>query len=206
MLILGLTGKIASGKDFVAKILEDHGAHLIDADKIGHELLKKGSDAYNEIVDEFGSTVLDEEKDIDRIQLALEVFKNKTSLEKLNRITHPKLKKIVVEKLKDAEKKNAGIIVINAAILKEIGMLPLVDRVWVIDAEDDDIIRRLVDKGLTLEDAIQRVNSQASSAEYRKLGDEIIENKSTLMDLQEKVEGLLITLGLKQDQNSKVKS
>lgn len=196
MLILGLTGKIASGKDFVAKILEDYGAHLIDADKIGHELLQKGSNAYNEIVDEFSEKILDEEKNIDRIQLALEVFKNKTSLEKLNRITHPKLKKIVIEKLKDAEKKNANVIVINAAILKEIGLLPLVDKVWVIDAEDDDIIRRLTEKGLTMEDAIQRLNSQASSSEYRKLGDEIIENKSTLMDLQKKVENLIKTLSL----------
>lgn len=196
MLILGLTGKIASGKDFVAKILEEHGAYVIDADKVGHELLKKGSAAYKEILDEFGNNVTDKDKEIDRIHLALEVFKNKTSLEKLNRITHPRLKKIVIEKLKQAEKSKADVIVINAAILNEIGLLPLVDKVWVIDAEDDDIIRRLVDKGLTLDDAIRRLNSQASSSEYKKLGDEIIENKSTLIDLQKKVENLIRKIGL----------
>ena len=196
MLIIGLTGKIASGKDFVARILEDHGAYIIDADKIGKELLKKGSGAYSEIIDEFGKKLLTDEGDIDRIALALEVFKNKSNLEKLNRITHPRMKKIVVEKIKDAEIKNAEIVVINAAILKEIGLLPLVDRVWVIDAQDDDIIRRLVDKGMTMRDAVARLNSQASSKEYRELGDEIIENRASLVDLQEKVEGLLKTIGL----------
>ena len=89
MRIVGLTGGFGSGKSFVASLFRGLGAKVVDADKLGHKALKKGSVAYKRVVAAFGKNILLPDLSISRKALAGKVFANKVNLEKLNRIVHP---------------------------------------------------------------------------------------------------------------------
>ena len=153
--IIGLTGPIASGKNEVAKILAKFGALVIDVDEEAHKLM--------------GLTR------IERKKLAKEVFADKKKLKALNKLVHPKLKKKIAEKLKS--RKAGKLIVINAAVLKEIGLISLCDEVWVVMAPKKTRLARLMKKGLAKSDALARMNSQMSEKAYLKLADVVIGNR-----------------------------
>jgi dephospho-CoA kinase (EC 2.7.1.24) len=90
-MIIYLTGGIATGKSTVAKIFSELGAYVLDADKMAHKVIMKGTQAYNKIVEIFGKDILDENGEIDRKKLGKIVFKDKTLLAKLEEIVHPEV-------------------------------------------------------------------------------------------------------------------
>jgi len=167
--IIGLTGPIASGKNEVAKILAKFGALVIDVDQEAHKLmgLTRG----------------------ERKKLANEVFFNKTKLKALNKLVHPKLKKKIAEKLKS--RKAEKLIVINAAVLKEIGLIEFCDEVWVVMAPKKTRLARLEEKGLLKNDALARISSQMNQKAYLKLADAVISNDGTKKELNDQVQTLL---------------
>lgn len=182
--VIGLTGPIAAGKDTVAKILARRGAFVIDADKIGHEVIAPQKKAWRGIMRTFGSKVLNKGGAINRKKLAKIVFSDISALKKLDSITHPEMIR-EIKRLIGSPK--TGIVIINAAILAEMKLIPLVNKVIVVLASEKVRIRRMLRAGKTKEYAATRIKAQMSAAKYRKLADIVITNDGTIKELVRKV-------------------
>ncbi|OGB87245.1 dephospho-CoA kinase [candidate division WOR-1 bacterium RIFCSPLOWO2_02_FULL_46_20] len=186
MKILGLTGSMGAGKDTVAKILARRGAMVIDADKVAHMLYAPQTAVWREIVKTFGSKILNRGGAINRHKLGEIVFADKKKLRELNRIVHPALKKEVKTIIKNSSLLTAhfSLIVVNAAVLKEIGLVDYVDEVWVVTAPKETRLKRLIKTGLSKQAALRRINSQSSKKDYLKVADRVIRNHGTIRELR----------------------
>ena len=186
MKVIGLTGGIATGKSSVSEILSEMGAVIIDADKVGHQMYLPETEAWQDIIDTFGKDLLLPDRTIDRPKLGGIVFNDKEALKKLNQIVHPKMYKNFEEQIVSHRKKTGdqGVVVLDAAILIEANWLPLVNEVWVVVADSDTIIARLLAKGFTEEHARSRISSQLSDEERRKHADVVIENNGDIPQLR----------------------
>ncbi|UCG83928.1 MAG: dephospho-CoA kinase [Dehalococcoidia bacterium] len=191
MIVIGLTGGIASGKSAVSGMLEQWGAVVIDADKVGHEAFLPDTDAWREVVATFGSEILDENGKIDRSKLADIVFRDPDALLRLNSIMHPLMYRIVEHKIEALRDRGVDVVVLEAPLLIEAKWTDLVDQVWVVVAPESNVIDRLCNqKGFTEEQAKARINSQTTSSEKSKYADVVIENDSDLGSLREKLEDI----------------
>ncbi len=175
MIVIGLSGGIASGKSTAARVLSELGAATLDADKIGHELLEPNTEAWQEIVAAFGRDVLGPNDNIDRKKLAEIVFNDRRALEQLNGIMHPKMVHIVKERIEQLRLQGAQVVVLEAPLLIEANWVQLVDRVWVTSAPEATVVRRLChDLGFSEEQARARIRSQMPIAEKAKYADVVI--------------------------------
>ena len=105
MKIIGITGGIGSGKTAVLDIMQrDYGAFIMEADALAHRLMEPGQISYNDIVEQFGRDILDEDSRIDRAKLSAVVFSNQKQLDILNSITHPNVKKAILESMEEQKK------------------------------------------------------------------------------------------------------
>jgi dephospho-CoA kinase len=191
MIVIGLTGGIASGKSTVSGVLSDLGASVIDADTVGHEAFRPGTDAWREVVDDFGTGILGNGDEIDRGKLADIVFQSPGARERLNSIMHPTIRRMVEQRIEDLRRGGAGVVVVEAALLIEAKWMDLVDTVWVVEAPEKSVVSRLCEqKGFTEEQARARINSQMSSAERSEFADVAIQNDLGLDALTEKVREL----------------
>ncbi|OGC23382.1 dephospho-CoA kinase [candidate division WOR-1 bacterium RIFOXYB2_FULL_42_35] len=191
--IIGLTGPIGAGKDVVAKLLAKQGAYIIDADKLAHSLYPPQSTVWRSIVKEFGSRILKRGGEINRRKLAEIVFSNKHKLQTLNKIVHPALKEKIRAILKEQGTRNTELgtqIVVNAAVLKEIGLLDVVDEVCVVMASKATRLKRLLKKGLSKQVALKRINAQLPHKDYLKIADVVIKNEGTVRQLKAKTYGV----------------
>jgi len=188
--IIGLTGPIASGKNEVAKILRSRGAYIIDADKIGHSLLKSKA-IKKRLVKTFGKRILDSKGKVARKKLGDIVFNDPKLLKKLNKIIHPVMKKEIIRESCKPSAVSRKLIVINAAVLKEMGLISFVDEVWVVLAPKKKRLKWLMKKGVSRQRAFARIRSQMSDREYLKIADRIIRNNVTARKLKEKVNALI---------------
>ena len=189
--IIGLTGPIGAGKDEVAKILAKGGAYIIDADQIAHQLYSYPSPVWQELVKSFGSKILMRGGKINRHKLGEIVFSDKRLLKKLSEIVHPALKEAIIQIVDSRKLKVESRIVINAAVLKEIGLVDYVDEVWVVMASKEKRLKRLMKAGLSKAGALKRINAQASQKDYLKVADVVIKNDGTLKQLNAKVQAHL---------------
>ncbi len=191
--IIGLTGPIGAGKDEVARILRRRGAYIIDADRLAHGLYAAQTPLWHELVKAFGSRILMRGGKINRKKLGESVFSEKQKLKQLNILVHPALKQKIVEAIAGCQSSvvSCKLIVVNAAVLKEIGLLPLVDEVWVVTAPKELRLKRLVSKGLPENEAKKRIGSQVSAKEYAKIADVVINNTGTLKQLSGKIQASL---------------
>jgi len=196
MLTIGLTGGIATGKNSVAQILENHGAEIIDADKIARKLMEPGQAAFDKVVSVFGRGILNLEGSIDRKRLARIVFKDETKREELNSIVHPAVIDEEWNKILAIKRRNPGAIaVVNAALLIESGNYKDVDKVILVVADKELVIKRVIKRdGLSREEALGRIASQMPEDEKRNYADYIIENNGSLEELRKKVTRLFKTL------------
>ena len=191
-IIIGLTGPIAAGKNALAGILSKSGAFVIDADKIAHKLYPVHSLLWKKIVTKFGSKILVRGGEISRKKLGAIVFSNKDLLQRLDQLVHPYLKEAVINEINkitndELRMTNCGnLIVINAAVLKEIGLIDIVDQVWVVMASKEKRLKRLIKKGMDRTDALKRMNSQLSQKEYLDMADLVIKNDGTLKELKKR--------------------
>jgi dephospho-CoA kinase len=184
--VIGLTGPIGAGKDAVARILKRRGACIIDADSLAHKLYSSQTPLWHELVKAFGSKILMRGGKINRKKLGELVFADRKKLDQLNRLVHPRLKEAIIKEIKEDR-----LTVINAAVLKEIGLLNLVDRVWLVAAPKEIRLKRLIGKGLPVQEARRRLNAQASARDYSKLADVVINNTGTLKQLSGKIQANL---------------
>lgn len=193
MKVLGITGGMGSGKTTVASYLKDKGAVVVDADIVAREVLTKGSEAISEIEKTFGKEVLLEDGSLNRNKLAEIVFKDGLKLNVLNSITH----KYIIEKLiseVDAIKKagKTRFIVIDAPIPVKHGFVDMTDEIWAVVADKEKRVERIIERsGLSHEEALARIESQANDDEYINVASKVIENNKDLYDLKIKVSEML---------------
>jgi dephospho-CoA kinase len=189
MKTIGLTGGIGSGKSTVSQILAELGAFVIDADKVGHEIYLPGKEAWQQVTAAFGSDILAPDQTIDRKKLGALVFGSDEARKKLNEIVHPLMFQDIDRRIR--AKRATGFtkpIVIEAAILIEANWLPLADEVWLIVTNKTAVIDRVAtQRGMAAKDTEARIASQLSDSERRKHAQVLIENNSSLEELQQKI-------------------
>ena len=191
MKVIGLTGGIASGKSTVAQFLKELGVVVIDADKVGHEVLSSDAEAKQEVVAAFGEGVLTPDGSISREKLGRIVFGNPESLLKLNMIMHPRIAERVKARLEGYRKAGARVVVVEAPLLLEAGWASLVDEVWVTVASEATILKRLKERaGLSETESLERLRSQISVAERVRQADVIIDTDCDLGELKGRIAGL----------------
>lgn len=194
--VIGLTGGIGSGKSTVAAILAELGAHVIDADRIGHEVYLPGTEGFRRVVEAFGPTVVGSDGLIDRKTLGAIVFADPAALARLNALVHPLIGEAIRARIATAlDAADARPIVVEAAIMFEAGWR-FFDHVWLVTASPEVAIARVVaSRGVTADAVRARMGAQMSEADRRRLADLVIENDGTPEALRRRVEGAWRTLG-----------
>lgn len=189
MHVIGLTGGIASGKSLVAAFLKQLGAEIIDADAVGHQVIMPGKPAYGDLIETFGRAILNEDGTVDRKKLGAVVFDDPEKLRLLNKITHLRIFIEIEEKLNSIRGALPHtVVVVEAALLFEIGLDSLVDEIWVVEADPEVQVRRLMKRNnLTEEEAWDRVNAQMPSVSRIARADRVVYNNSGVEELFRKV-------------------
>ena len=188
MLRVGLTGGIGSGKSAAARILSTLGASLIDADLVGHASYRAGTEGFDKVIEAFGDDLIGSDGQIDRKKLGSIVFSEPGNLTRLNEILHPIIYSMIKTELKNMENSGEKVAVVEAAILIEANWQDLFDELWVVDADKEEIIRRLIDRNnVTREQALERIESQIGREERNGYADAIIKNNAGLLELEKNI-------------------
>ncbi|MER6060930.1 dephospho-CoA kinase [Streptomyces sp. NPDC001792] len=186
MLKVGLTGGIGAGKSEVSRLLVEHGAVLIDADRIAREVVAPGTPGLAAVVEAFGEEVLTADGSLDRPRLGSIVFADPEKLAVLNSIVHP----LVGARSRELEEAAAAdaVVIHDVPLLTENGLAPLYDLVIVVDASPETQLDRLVRlRGMTEEDARARMAAQATREQRRRIADVLIDNDVPLDALHKRV-------------------
>jgi dephospho-CoA kinase len=187
MLLVGLTGGIASGKSTVSAMLAERGAEVIDADHIARQVVMPGLPAWCKIRDHFGPGVLHPDGQIDRQALADIVFADKSKLALLNEITHPAIFARIADRLESHHGQDV-VVVLDAALLIEAGLAEGVDVVIVVHSPREIQVERLAAKGVGQTDARNRIASQLEPEKRLARADIVIDNSGSLEDLGRQVD------------------
>lgn len=196
MLIIGLTGSIATGKSTVSKILhEDCGLAIVDADLIAKQVVEKGQPAYNDIIAYFGPLTGDlvlPNGELNRPALGKCVFgeENKHHLRKLNSFTHPRVGRKILEQVAWAYFSGHSMVVLDVPLLFEAGFSYYCGTIINVTCDSETQLKRLLLRNphLSKEDALKRIQSQLSMEEKSKYSDYVLVNNGTLEDLRNQVE------------------
>lgn len=194
MYLIGLTGGIASGKSVVASRLAEHGAIVVDADKISREIVRSGEPTLDRIVNAFGNSILTESGELDRAALGKVIFEDPAKRLLLNSIMHPEVKSQAQRQISVAlESDPNAVIVYDVPLLVEAGVdsdHPF-DLIVVVDASEDVRLNRLVTlRGLSRHEAQARLQSQASETARLEIADVVIDSNGTLGETVEQVDAL----------------
>ena len=191
MLVIGLTGGIGTGKSEVARLLQSLGAAVISADEAGHEAYAPNSESWREVVDTFGKEILQPSGEIDRQKLGAIVFSDPQQLEKLNAIMHPRMARMVADRIQVLRDQGASTVVVEAALLFEAGWDSLVDEVWTTDSSVESVVERLQARnGMDEKEARRRIDSQMDPAERIERSDLVVDNSSDVSALEQTVMAL----------------
>ena len=184
---IGLTGGTGCGKTTVCSILQKYNAYIIDADKIAHSVIQKGEKAYFEIINYFGSYILDNDEQINRRKLGEIVFNDKEKLVYLNKITHKYIVEEIINKINFIKnEKKYNYIVIDAPLLIETNLHKIVDTVWIVHCSLETRLKRLKKRDNLSEDILlKRINNQTPFSQNKKFANFIIFNEedSNLEDI-----------------------
>ena len=192
MYVIGLTGNIASGKTIAARRLEALGARVICADEAARRVVCPRSEGLRRVREAFGDGVIRPDGSLDRAVLGRVVFGDAFERKRLEAILHPLIIEDILQTLGAWEKEAPGAIaVVDAALLFETGLDEHADEVWLVEAQDDIRLRRIMDRdGLSESEARARMESQAPSAEKRPFADRILVNNGSNSELLAQVDAL----------------
>ena len=193
MKVIGLTGGIASGKTTITNYLQSKGIPVIDGDRVSREVVMPGSEGLLKIKEVFGEKFISPDGSLDRKKLGNLVFGNPEMLKKLNQTIHPIIRKDFVKKINNYKKNpDIRLVVLDAALLIESEMTDLTDSLWLVYADKDVQVQRVMARdGISEENALAVINSQMSLSEKKKYADEVIDNNSTVEKVYRKVDRLL---------------
>ncbi len=195
VITVGLTGSIASGKSTVSRMFVELGAYLIDYDVLAREVVEPGREAWEGIVAEFGSEVLNKDSTLNREVLGRIVFDDPLKLDKLNKITHPAVFEAAEKKWQEIVKANPKAVIIkDVPLLIETGIHKTVDKVIVVSARPEAQLQRLIAQGFAKEDALKRIDSQMPINEKIAYADFAIRNDGPLSETREQVEEIYRSL------------
>ncbi|HEV7875752.1 MAG TPA: dephospho-CoA kinase [Nocardioides sp.] len=186
MLRIGLTGGIGAGKSTVSALLAARGAVIVDADTIAREVVEPGTPGLAAVVEAFGPDVLASDGSLDRPALAAVVFADPEARARLDAIVHP-LVRVRATELAAAAAPDA-VVVNDVPLLVETGQAGAYDLVVVVEADLDARIARLVERGLTAEDARARMAAQATDEQRRALADVVLDNSGAPAELEAQVD------------------
>jgi dephospho-CoA kinase len=198
--VIGLTGPIASGKSTVAEILRRWGAEAIDADRVYHDLLAPGSDLARGIRERFGAEVLRPDGSLDRPALGQLVFRDPTALADLEALTHPA---VVSEIREQIARSTAPVVVVEAIKLIQSGLLDDVDLLWVVTADPEVRVQRLMERSdMTTAEARARVEAVGNPLPDEVSPDAVIDNSGALCQTELTVRRALSDAGVLLDPGS----
>ena len=190
-LVIGLTGGIGTGKSEVARLLRAFGAVVINADQVGHEAYAPNSESWQDVVRTFGKGTLQPNGEIDRRKLGEIVFSDPGQLAKLNEIMHPRMARMVADRVEQLRSQGTEVVVLEAALLFEAGWDSLVDEVWVIDAPVEVLFLRLRARNDLDEAEVQkRIGAQMARGDRRSRADVVVDNSGDIAALRETVSKL----------------
>ena len=181
MLRVGLTGGIASGKSTVARIFRELGAHVLDADRIAREVVPPGSQALSRIARAFGKEVLRPDGTLDRAALGALVFADAGKRRVLEGILHPLILEEIDRRIEGLELSDPrGLVVVEAALILELGRQAEFDTLVVVWADEDQQRRRMIQRdNLSAQEADRRLDAQMPLSEKRGRARFVIDNSGS---------------------------
>ena len=188
VLRIGLTGGIGSGKSTVSRLLAERGAVIVDADVIAREVVEPGTPGLAAVVDAFGPGIVADDGSLDRPALAAVVFADPEARRRLDGIVHPLVRARATE-VAGAAPPDA-VVVNDVPLLVETGQAAAYDLVLVVEADTETRVARLVQRGLTADDARARMSAQATDEQRRAVADVVLDNSGTEDELAAQVDRL----------------
>tara|TARA_B110000116_G_C16644954_1_gene494623 strand:- start:234 stop:857 length:624 start_codon:yes stop_codon:yes gene_type:complete len=188
MVVLGLTGGIASGKTTAAESLVEFGAQVIDGDRLGHRAYEPDSPFFEKVVNEFGHEIVGEDGTINRLVLGGKVFGNPEEMKRLTDVLWPEIRRLAKEEMAECKKQGVEVVVFEAAVLVEADWMDIVDEVWVLSVKPAIARERLMARnGLAEEAAQSRIDSQITNKEREAHADVKIDNSADLERFQKRI-------------------
>jgi dephospho-CoA kinase len=198
---LGLTGGIASGKTAVAGMLREMGFAVLDADSLAHKLIEPGQAAYDEVAREFGQSIIDSDKTVNRAKLAAIVFADPAKLARLNAILHPRVESVIHQQFAEWSRNGTrDAAFVEAALLVEAGYHKDLDGLVITWCRPEQQLERLRARGFSDEEARRRIAAQLPVADKLRYATEKIDCSGSLEDTRKQVEGLAAKLQSKNTQ------
>lgn len=197
MIEIGLTGGIASGKSTVSQWFREAGALVFDTDKVAHQLMLKGTEAFGEIVAHFGSEILNPQGEIDRAALGAIVFKTPEELQKLNAILHPRVRYFMQSQREDLQKKEAleqkaFLLVWEVPLLFETGLYQMLPHNILVTCSPETQIQRLISRNqFSRAEAETRLAAQWPLSKKEALAEMILHNEGDLKQTQKAFQTLI---------------
>ncbi len=186
MLKIGLTGGIGCGKSTAVDAFRALGATIIDADQIAKDIVKKGAPALIEISNIFGSHIILPNGELDRRKLKEIVFSDTQALEKLEAITHPRIRTEIIRQMSKASE--SLYVVVDIPLLLEENYLEIFDRVVVVDCLPEQQIERVIQRGESNESIIKTIMKKQVSREIRlKAASDVLDNTGNINRLKNQV-------------------
>lgn len=176
MILVGLTGGVATGKSTVAKMFKRCGAIVIDADELSREVVEPGKPAWHAIVRTFGKNILRPDRSLDRHALGAIVFGNRTKLRRLERIIHPRVAREQQRLVRQiAKRKPHAVVIYEVPLLFEAGVDKRVDKIIVVTADRNTQIARLKKRnGLSRAESLRRISSQMPLVKKTQQADHLL--------------------------------
>ena len=177
MVLIGLTGGLASGKSTIARMFQNVGAHVIDADQLSREVVQPGKPAWRDIQHSFGPAILHTDRTINRAALAKVVFDNPRALQRLEHIIHPRVARAQAKMVRFIERQTPhAVIIYDAALLIEAGAYRRMDHVIVVTADQATQVARACRRsGLTKSQALRRIRQQMPLCKKLSYADTVLD-------------------------------
>ncbi len=180
MKIVGLTGGIGAGKSTVSNMFSQLGALVIDADKLAREAIEPGSSGFDEVVQHFGESIL-VDGEIDRQKLGSIVFKDSGKRKELEAIVHPRVQQLLADRIKALSP--GDVLIYEIPLLVETGAADKFDYIITVEADIENRLDRLFERGMDEDEAERRIAAQASQTEREAIADCVLVNDGDRADL-----------------------
>jgi dephospho-CoA kinase len=172
--VIGITGGLGAGKTTLLRQLQRQGIPVIAADEVGRKVTQKGSFVLGALVATFGKAILNRSGELDRKKVGQWVFQNPKALHRLNRLTHPEMRRIINAAVWEWKQRGANLVGVEAAVLFEMGLRQFVDEVWVVTASLSERLRRMERVGWKRENLWQRIKRQLPDEMFRRRAHRVI--------------------------------
>ncbi|MCE7793380.1 dephospho-CoA kinase [Salipaludibacillus sp. CUR1] len=191
-MILGLTGGIATGKSTVSDIFRNEGIPVIDADIAAREAVEPGEKAYQDIINHFGLSILNEDGTINREKLGRIVFNNEKERKVLNGIVHPAVRQKMKKEAECCKENGHSLVVMDIPLLIESDLFHMVDDVLVVYVPENIQLERLMERNsYSKEEALKRINAQLPIEKKRSYASYVIDNSGSREETRQQVKRLL---------------